>query len=502
MDKLNVKAKSVREILELLIKHNLVIEYNHDIDMSKVKIEYISYNSNQIKPNTLFFCKGQQFKIEYLIDALKDGVNSYISEVVYTALDRDIAYIKVKDIKKAMAIVANFFYENDSRNFKLIGITGTKGKTTTTNFLVNILNEYTKSKTACLSTIYTYTKTTNEESHLTTPESVDLHRLFYEAKQNDLKFLTMEVASQGYKVDRVYGVNFDIGVFLNISEDHISPIEHPSFEDYLNCKLKLLENSKIAIINQETDFYDVVLDATKKCEQVITFSNTSKSDYYVEDVQKKYDGYSFRVKSDKYGYNQEFDMKMHGRFNIDNACAAIVVAKVLKIDDESIVNGVKNTEILGRMTVFTKDKLTVIVDYAHNKVSFKKLFETVKSEYPDQKIITVFGCVGNKAYNRRSELGNISGQNSYKIYLTADDPQYEKVQDISKDVATYIEAYKTKYEIIEDRKTAIEEAIEEAKKLGEDCVVIVAGKGSEDTQKINGKLEKYESDIVVVKNSL
>jgi UDP-N-acetylmuramyl-tripeptide synthetase len=502
VDKLNVKPKNTGDILKLLNEYDLVSDYNHNADIPNIKIEYISYNSKQISDNTLFFCKGQQFKVEYLMDAVKNGVVLYISEIVYTALDSSIAYIKVKDIKKAMAVISNYFYENENRNFKLIGITGTKGKTTTTNFLVNIFNEYSNKKTAYLSTMHIYTKTTDEESHLTTPESVDLHRFFYEARENDLKFLTMEVASQGYKVDRVYGVNFDVGVFLNISEDHISPIEHPSFDDYLNCKLKLLENSKIVVINKDTDFYDVVINSTKNCDKVITFGSNNTADYYVTDVYKQDSGYTFTVKSDKNNYSHEFNMKMNGRFNVDNAIAAITVAKALNIDDTSISEGIKKTEILGRMTVISKDKLTIIVDYAHNKVSFKKLFETIKSEYPNQKVISVFGCVGNKAYNRRSELGSLAGQNSNKVYITADDPQYEKVEDISKDVATYVAEYKTPYEIIEDRETAIKKAISYAKDLDEKCVIVIAGKGAEDVQKVNGKFEKYKSDVVVAKENI
>lgn len=498
----NKSKITMKEILNLLEKNYLVVEYNHDVDFSKIEIDHISYNSSDIKKNTLFICKGLKFKSEYLADAIRKSAIGYISEIKYITEYDNVAYIKVSEIKKAMAIVAAYFYDYAYKAFKLIGITGTKGKTTTTNYIKNILDEHEKTKTAYISTMHIYTGTTDEDNHLTTPESMDLHKYFYETRQNKLKYLTMEVASQGYKVHRVYGIKFDVGMFLNISEDHISPIEHPSFEDYLNCKLELLKNCKTAVVNYDTDYLASVLDASKSAERLVTFGKTSDADYYLANIIKEKDGYLFTVKSDKYEYEREFKTKLQGRFNLENALAAITVAKTFDIDDETIYKGVAKTEIPGRMTIIKKDNITAIVDYAHNFLSFQKLYETVKLDYPGNEIISIFGCPGNKAYSRRKDLGTLSAQNSNHIYLTADDPQDEQVKDICKDVATYVEINKGKYEIIEDREIAIKNAIEKASKSNKEVVIVIAGKGSETTQKVKGKLEFYPGDIELAKKYL
>lgn len=497
-----MKNITMQDILELLKKHDLISEYSKKIDLSKCKVENISYNSSEVEKNTLFICKGINFKSEYLESALEKKACGYVSQIKYITSFKDVPYIKVKDIRKALSIISEYFYDYAYKSFNLIGITGTKGKTTTTNYLKNILDEFEKSKTAYISTMHIYTGTTDKDNHITTPESLDLQKYFYETKMNNINYLTMEVSSQAYKVDRVYGIKFNIGVFLNISEDHISPIEHPSFEDYLNCKLQLLKNSNIVVLNNDSKYIDSMLDASKEAQKVVTFGTNNNSDYYISSIANEPQGYSFIVKSDKYIYEKEFVTKILGRFNIENALAAIVVAKILNIDDDSIYNGIAKTEVLGRMTTIKKDNVTVIIDYAHNKLSFEKLFETIALDYKNNNIYIVFGCPGNKAYTRRKDLGTIAAKYCDKIYLTADDPQNEKVHDICSDVSTYIEMQNGNYEIIEDRKQAVKMAIEKAINVKKNCVVILAGKGSEITQKVNGKLEDYEGDIYLAKKYL
>ncbi|MCX8075056.1 MAG: UDP-N-acetylmuramoyl-L-alanyl-D-glutamate--2,6-diaminopimelate ligase [Clostridia bacterium] len=505
MEKKNLiyrKNVSLKQILLMLQKENLVLEYGRNIDLSKVYIEYISYNSNDIRENTLFICKGQKFKTEYLINSVDKGAIAYISEKKYIISNENIGYIKVSDIKKAMAVVAEYIYGYEYNRLKIVGITGTKGKTTTTNYLKNILNKYDNNKCAYISTMHIYTGSTDEDNHLTTPESLDLHKYFFEANKNDFHFLVMEVSSQAYKEDRVYGIKFDVGVFLNISEDHISPIEHSSFSDYFNCKLELLKNSKIDIINNNSDYIESIKYASKSASDMITFGSNKNSDYYATDIKKEQIGYSFTVKSDKYKYEKIFKTQLEGRFNVENALAAIVIAKSLGVDDDSIYEGIYSTQILGRMNIFKKDNIIVIVDYAHNMLSFQKLFETIKVDYPGSKIKSIFGCPGNKAYTRRKDLGTLAGQNSNYVCITSDDPQYEKVINICRDISTYVEKYNPNYEIIEDRKSAIIKVIKEALLSEEQQVIVLAGKGGETTQKIDGKLMDYEGDINIVKSLL
>ena len=470
-----------------------VDRYSRNLKFDQMELNHLSYNSKDIKPKTLFICKGKLFKSEYLKDGVERGVVAYISEDYYEDIDEDVAYIVVKDIREAMYIVSNLFYNFAWKNIKTVGLTGTKGKTTTTYYLKNVLDKYLNKRCGIISTIDTYTGITDEESHLTTPEAPDLHRFFYETYKSDIPVLVMEVASQGYKVKRVNGVTFDIGVFLNISEDHISDAEHPNFEDYLNCKLEFMKNVKTAIINRNTDFYETVRESAKNADKIITYGTDDTADYYISNIRKEGILTVFDVNHN--GAIKTFKTKMQGRFNVENALAAIVVAKQLGVDDDSIAYGIANTEVKGRMNIFEKDGITVIVDYAHNKLSFTKLYESLVLDYPGRKIISVGGGPGGKAYARRKDFGQIVGKYSDYIYLTAEDPQFEKVQDICSDIASYIE--NDKYEVVEDRKEAVLKALNNAK--AGDIVVLLA-KGEETYQKVRGVFTPYESDLKLARD--
>lgn len=482
---------TVKQAIQLLSDEKILLDNNCNED---TKIEYLSYDSRNIKTNTMFFCKGEHYKTEYLDQAISNGAVVYVSEEKYSTNSQ---YIVVKDIQKAMAIISSAFYEYSFRDLETIGITGTKGKTTVTCFIQNVLDEHNKKRTAIISTINTYTGITDELSQLTTPEAIDLQRLFYEAKVSDCKYLTMEVSSQGYKKDRVYGVEFKNGVFLNIGEDHISAREHPNFEDYLKCKIQLVKNSKRVVLNKNTDYFNVIYSECKN-KEVITYGTDESADYYYANVIKTKFGFKFDVINKKDNYKQNFEISIPGRFNIENALVAVILAKKLGVNDETIRKGLLRTVVKGRMNVFEKDGITVIVDYAHNKLSYTKLYESLKLDYSNRRIVSVGGCVGGKAFNRREEFGRIVGGNSDYLYLTAVDPQYEKVEDICKDIALYIED-KTKFEVIADRKKAVETAILSAK-AGD--VVVLVGKGEEEYQKVNGISEKYESDLAIVKRML
>lgn len=476
-------------VFEVLKEEGILLESKQ---VGASRINYISYDSRDIKENTLFFCKGKHYKQEYLMQAIEKGTNIYVSEVKYDL--PNVSYFIVSDIRRAMAALALEFYNRSFEKLETIGITGTKGKTTVTYFLRNILDNYVGSKTAVISTVETYTGVREEESHLTTPEPLDLQKFFYEAASSNIKYLTMEVTSQAYKTDRVYGVHFNNGMFLNISEDHISDAEHPNFEDYLNCKLELLKNCDNLVINADMDKFNIVMDACKG-KKVTLYGSNNNADYYYTNVKKEDDGFSFDIKNDKLNYTNNFKITMQGRFNIENAVAAITMAKTLGVDDESIKKGLIKTEVQGRMNVFNGNGITVIVDYAHNELSFSKLYESIKLDYPGRRIISVGGGPGNKAYKRRKDFGIIVGGNSDYIYLTAEDPQFEEIADICRDISTYIKEG-TKYEIIEDRTEAVEKAIKNAK-TGD--VVVLLAKGEEDYQKVRGAFIPYESDLKIAK---
>ncbi len=489
---------TLKDVFQALNKFNLIRDYSIGIDCSELNFDYVSYNSKDIKATTLFICKGSNFKVEYLKEAAKLGATAYISEEVYQEIHSNLPYIQVSDVRKAMAVIGMLYYNHPNKELNLVGITGTKGKTTTAYFMKNIFDEYYKSKSAILSSIEVYTGTTLEQSHLTTPESLDLQRYFSEARENNIKNLTMEVSSQAYKLNRVFGVNFNIGIFLNIDEDHIGPSEHVDFDDYLSCKKELMKNCDTAIINANTREFDSVYNEAKKhCERVIIYGTDKGHDYYVTNIRKQGKYTLFDVNSKN--YRKTFAMLMVGRFNIENALATIIAARTLGVDEESIYNGIKNTTVKGRMNIFENNKITVIVDFAHNHLSFSKLYETIKLDYPGRRIVTVVGCAGGKAFLRRRDIGSLSGKYAQYIYLTAEDPQYEDVKEICMDIAQYIKPYKAPYEIIEDRTEAIEKAISTAKK-GD--VIILAAKGEVAYQKVGNEYKYYESDISIAKRCL
>lgn len=471
-------------------------------DILEKEVDYVSYDSRDIENNTLFICKGNAFKKEYIEDASKNGVFVYVSEEDY---DIGIPCILVKNVRRAHSKLAAFYYNNPSEDLTLIGITGTKGKSTTTYYIKEILDEYElanlKKKVGVISSIDTYDGIEEFESHITTPEALELHRHFYNAKKSEIDYVVMEASSQALKYHRIDDMIFDVSVFLNISEDHISDIEHPDFDDYFNSKLKIFEKSKIGCVNLDSDNSDIILNKAKNsCKRVITFSVDNKeADIFAYNIRK--DGFNtiFNVKTPT--YEREFMLSMPGLFNVENALASIAVAFVLNIPEKYVYSALKRAKSSGRMEVYhTNDKkIIAIVDYAHNKLSFEKLFESTKQEYPGRKIVSIFGSAGKKSYLRRKQLGTVAGMYSDKIFLVAEDPGYEPVEQISKDIAQYVEKYTNNYEMIEDRGEAIKKAIEEAANIPESTVILITGKGNETRQKFGSEYLPCLSDVQYVK---
>lgn len=480
------------ELIQLLEREVGVIKSSVYHDKKEEEITDITYNSKDCKKGTTFFVKGVNFKPEYVIEAVNNGASLVVAEKEYDVLDAGI--VIVKDIRKAMVVVAEEFFDKSYEKIKMIGLTGTKGKTTTATYIHNILNEYAKKRTALLSTIETYTGTRCEESHLSTPEAIELQRYIKEAVDNELDYLTMEVSSQSYKIDRIRNMQFDIGLFLNISEDHISPAEHPNFTDYLNCKLKFIKNCKTVVINKETDQFEAVLDASKGAEKIITYGSDKmkdKVDCYYTNLRREEGYLAFDVVYN--GGMETYKTRMFGNFNAENATAAVIVAKELNIPADYIQKGIEQTTVSGRMNVFTKGSKTIIVDYAHNKLSFEKFFEAVKKDYGNRDIVALFGAPGGKAYGRRKDMAEVASKYCNYIYLTADDPQFESVRDICNELATFISC---NYEIVEDREEAINKAFNEMK---EDAVLCLLAKGEDKYQQVRGKFEEYISDIGMAK---
>lgn len=480
-------------------------------------VKLLTYDSRKVIPGTLFICKGAAFKEEYLKQAIEKGAFAYLADQTYET-GTEIAGIIVKDIRTAMPPAAEMFYNYAWKDLKITGFGGTKGKSTSAYYMKAIVDDYMEhiggKESAVLSSIDNYDGVIREESHITTAESVELHEHLHNAVKSGITYLEMEVSSQALKYNRVDNMRLDIGVFMNISEDHISPIEHADFEDYLTSKMKMFRICDNTVVNLDADpaYIGRILEAAKDAGRVFTFGqHDMDADFYVHDVHKQNGNIFFRVRrkegleenrenctKNNIWYDEEFILTMPGLFNVENAAAAIACACIYDIPLSCIKSGIKRARSSGRMELYTSEdgKVTAIVDYAHNKLSFEKLFGSTREEYPDHDIIAIFGCPGYKATQRRKDLGEISGRYSKKVYLVAEDPGKEPVEQISAEIAQYVAAQGCPYEMIEDRGEAIGKAILECKKP---TVILITGKGNETRQKYGTEYLDCPSDVAYVK---
>ncbi len=485
------------EYLEELKEAGMVVAYDLNGE-EETTVTSIVYDSREVTQGGIFICKGINFSEEYLESAIEKGCSAYISETIYSTRKKS-AWILVKDIRRVMPILAEKFYGTINPNLHLTGITGTKGKTTTAYYLKAILDCFEKKRhhpqTAILSSIEVYDGKEKKRATLTTPEALELHRHMKNAQDCKISYLTMEVSSQALKYQRIREIRYDIGIFLNISEDHISPAEHQDFEDYFLSKLSLFKQVETACVNLDCDHAKRVYQAAHLAKRVVTFGRSEQADIRLVSTRHCDGGISIHVKCDK--FEEDFFISMQGTFNAENAMAAIAAAYVYGVPAKVMKEALEDVKVSGRMEEYkSKDgKITAIVDYAHNRLSFEKLFDSVFQEHSGERIITVFGCPGQKAYNRRRELGLIAGLFSHKVYLTADDPGMEPLEKIFREIRPNVEMTGCDCSCIADRKEAVFQAVQEIKS---NTVLLVLGKGNEGHQRIGTELLPYPTDAELV----
>ena len=460
-------------------------------------VPLVSYDSRQVEPGTLFLCKGAGFREEFLQSAREKGAAAYVSQVPYPGVD--LPCLLVRDMRLSIAPLADLYYGHPSQRLKVVGITGTKGKSSTAYYLKYILDEYMaregKGESGIISSIDTYDGAERFESHLTTPEPLELQRHFANALDSGMEYLTMEVSSQALKYHRTLCTRFAAACFLNIGTDHISPIEHPDFEDYFSSKLRIFAQADLCCVNLDSDHAGRVLQAARNSGRpVITFSRRDEeADVYASQIRKQGGDILFRVRTRR--FQRQFRLTMPGLFNVENALAAIALSQGLDIPEECVYVGLMKARVPGRMEVYTNadDTVVAIVDYAHNRMSFETLYRSVREEYPGRRIVTVFGCPGSKALDRRQDLGEAAGANSDLVILTEEDSGEEDTLDICREIARYVEAAGTEYSIEPNRGEAIRQAILGCQ--GRPSVVLITGKGAETRQKRGREYIDTPSDV-------
>ena len=481
-----------------LLRHEGVLSAPVPAELNlQATVQLVSYDSRQVVPGTLFVCKGAHFKPEFLMAAKAQGALAYLSAVPYPQVD--LPCLLTGDLRRAIALLADLYYNHPSGELSVVGITGTKGKSSTAYYIKYILDEYlrgqSKAKSAIISSIDTYDGVERFESHLTTPEPLELQRHFKNAIGAGIGHVTMEVSSQALKYHRTLCTQFSVACFLNIGHDHISPIEHSDFEDYFASKLKIFAQAQVCCVNLDCDHAPRIVQAARATGKLVyTFSQRDEhADVFASDIQKQGNDTLFQVKTR--AFTRQFRLTMPGLFNVENALAAIAVCQSMNIPQQYIYRGLVKARVPGRMEVYSSadETVTAIVDYAHNRMSFETLFRSARTEYPWRRMVAIFGCPGNKALDRRRDLGEVSGQYADMVVLTEEDSGEEDTQTICLEIARHVVAQGCRCTIEPNRGEAIRQAILGC--AGRPTVLLITGKGAETRQKRGTEYIETVSDV-------
>lgn len=450
--------------------------------------EFTNDSRREMHEGSAFICiKGAVFDgHDYVADMAAKGASAVIVEREVEAPE-GVTVIKVADTRYAQALASAAYFGYPADELKVIGITGTKGKTTTTYMVKSIL-EGVGHKVGLIGTIESIIGDEVIPSKNTTPESFTIHEYFRKMVDAGCDCVVMEVSSQGLMLHRTAGIPFEIGIFTNLGEDHIGPNEHKDFDDYKRCKGLLFKQCKLGIANvDDAHFADVFREATCKIE---TFGFSERADLCATDVKLVSNpghlGVAYRVNG---LMNFDVEIDIPGTFSVYNSLTAIAVCRHFDVPVEKITTALKVAKVKGRIEmVKVSEDFTLMIDYAHNAMSLESLLTTLK-EYKPKRLVCLFGCGGNRSKARRFEMGEVSGNLADLTIITSDNPRFEEPQDIINDIKVGIEKTSGEYVEIIDRKEAIRYAIDEAQ-MGD--VIVLAGKGHEDYQEIKGV--KYDMD--------
>lgn len=494
----------------LLLKEHHLLKSSAIQGQLNTPMTNISFDSRKVKKGCIFFCKGDHFRPAFLTMAKDKGAITYVAEkpmVEGTGLN---AFI-VRNVTKAMAVIAAAFYDFPQDDLNVLAVTGTKGKTTTAYFAQAILDKQIPNRVALFSTIERVVGPEPKDvinSTLSTPESIDLFSEMHQASVNDMTDLVMEVSSQAYLRNRVFGLTYDVGAFLNISPDHIGENEHPNYANYLHNKIQLIMNSRKVVLNAETQDWDTISKAAEVStdeDSIYIYasdvylkqhSEIAADFYYVinEDLITgvKFTLYAISQKGKLLNIEGDYEIAMPGVFNVANAVSAIISATLLGANRHEAFLGIKNVRVPGRLEVLDLGKHgTGVFDFAHNKLSLTAALNFIKSKFPKAKISVVTGSAGDKGINRRADMGKVLNEMADRVYLTTDDPDFEAASDIAAQIKDQIVNDRVKVQYIEDRPSAIKKSVLDN---GPEDVILFAGKGADKYMIIRGQRLPYPGD--------
>lgn len=474
-------------LLKKLLKN---LDYKIIQGDDNINIENVCYDNRKVANNDLFICvKG--FKVDghsFIEDAKKRGA---VALIVSEDIDIEgITVIKVEDTRKALAVVSSNFFGNPKEKIKLLGVTGTNGKTTSAFIMKSIL-EKAGYKVGLIGTIANYIGDKKIETERTTPESYELHELFNQMVNEGVDYCIMEVSSHSLELDRVYGLEFEVGIFTNLTRDHLD--FHKTFENYYNAKFKLFERSKVSVINLDDEYGMQVSEDAKRLEtKKMTFSIKKDSEFKATEIKMSEKGSEFKLELNN--NVEDFKINIPGEYNIHNALGTILMAYALNIDIEAIKEGISNIVIPGRCEMVAKDRnlpYNIIIDYAHTPDGLENILSTIKG-FTKSRIITVVGCGGDRDKVKRPQMGKIACDMSDIAIITSDNPRTEEPMSIIEDIIRPLD--NKNFEVIESRYDAIERAMNIAK---EGDVVLIAGKGHETYQILKDKTIDFDERKIV-----
>lgn len=477
-------------ILQYLLED---LEEKEVIGNTSIEIGKIEYDSKKIKQNDVFVAINgyKEDGANYIGEAIENGACCIVvqnDEDISAYNFENVTVVKVKDSRIALAIISSVYYDFPAKKLKLIGITGTKGKTTTAYMIRDILLASGK-KTGMIGTIYNTYGNVKIESTRTSPESLDLQKLLKDMVDAGMQYVVMEVSSHALYLNRVYGLHFIIGLFTNLSEEHLD--FHKDMDDYLNAKSKLFEMCDFALVNAD-DIYAPRLLKKINCK-IAKYGLDNETNITATDIRVNASNVEFKMFVNK--MLQTITVNIPGRFTVYNALAAIGACSLLNVQMDAILLALANVKVPGRCEVIdVKKTFTVMVDYAHNPSSLEAILSAMK-KYAKGRIIVVFGCGGNRDKTKRPVMGEIAGRLADFTVITTDNPRNESPVEICRQIESGTKKTKGLYKIIENRKQAIAFAMRIAWK---NDIVLIAGKGHETYQELkNGRKIDFDERKVV-----